>query len=120
MEVPKVDPLKYRQTKLSDAATGNELLTVKIRHKKPKADESTLITIPVPDTGNEVANTSADFRFAASVAEFGLLLRNSEYKGTATYEEVIQLAQGSRGEDEFGYRAEFVALVRDASELHQN
>ena len=60
---------------------------------------------------------SEDFRFASSVVEFGLLLRNSEYKADSNYDSVIQRANDAMGDDEHGYRAEFVWLVQRAKDL---
>ena len=62
----------------------------------------------------ELAQASDDFRFAAAVAEFGLLLRDSEYKAQASYDQVIELAKNAFGKDEEGYRKEFVRLVENA------
>jgi Ca-activated chloride channel homolog len=64
-----------------------------------------------------IANTSDNFRFAASVAEFGMLLRHSEFKSAASYENVLQLARTARGDDEEGYRREFIELVEGAKLL---
>ncbi|HEX5653448.1 MAG TPA: YfbK domain-containing protein, partial [Chitinophagaceae bacterium] len=62
----------------------------------------------------EISKTSDNFRFSAAVAEFGLLLRNSEYKQGSSFEQVISLAKGARGKDEYGYRSEFFRLVESA------
>ena len=88
----------------------NELLYVKLRYKKPGESSSRLMSQVVPARAHDVA-TSDDFRFAASVASFGMLLRNSEYKGNATGHSVLQTARGALGSDAGGYRAEFVGLV---------
>lgn len=65
------------------------------------------------------ASTSDNFRFAAAVVEFGMLLRNSEYKGSATYASVVQLATNAKGADREGYRAEFIAMVQSYIALAQ-
>ena len=120
----QVAPLRYRRGEgAKDAEAGadfdGELAFVKIRYKLPEADASTLITRPVtPADGHEsVAAAPPDTRFAAAVAGFGQLLRGGRYTGGYGYDEVIALAQGARGEDPFGYRAEFVGLVRLARSL---
>ena len=115
---PGVDPLKYQQPAgLSRKATGGELLTVKLRYKAPDGDQSRLIEIPVRDDGKSLDAAGADFRFAASVAAFGMLLRDSPYKGRTDYGLVLNLAQSGRGEDRSGYRAEFIGLVKNAQVL---
>jgi Ca-activated chloride channel family protein len=96
-------------TRLATPA-GSELLFVKLRYKKPGAAASELMTHPVR-LASAGQRTSDDFRFAASVASFGMLLRGSEHKGTATAETVLRLARGAVGEDEGLYRAEFVQLI---------
>jgi Ca-activated chloride channel homolog len=106
----KVDDLKYQQrTPLSNQG---EIATVKLRYKKPTANESIELVKIIP---NEVMNENAlseNLRFSASVALFGMLLRESEFKGKGTYEMVIQLAERSKGADTEGYRSEFVRLVK--------
>jgi Ca-activated chloride channel family protein len=113
-----VDPLKYQEPKgLSAAAGTGELLTVKLRYKQPDGDQSDLLSFPVRDAGKAFAEASGDFQFAAAVAAFGMLLRDSSHKGDATYDSVLAIAADSRGADPFGYRAEFLDLVRRAAAL---
>jgi Ca-activated chloride channel family protein len=69
------------------------------------------------DEVRDYAKTSGDFKFAASVASFGMLLRRSEYRGTATFDAVLELAQEGLGDDQAGYRIEFVDLVRKTKSL---
>jgi Ca-activated chloride channel family protein len=110
--------LKYQETELSaEAEQTNELMTVKLRYKQPDGDESILMVHPVLDESISLDQSSDDLRFAAAVAEFGLLLRDSPFKGDATYAQVLELAQGSKGQDEQGYRAEFIRLVEPADLL---
>jgi Ca-activated chloride channel family protein len=110
--------LKYQDTEVSDEAVlSNELLTVSLRYKLPDGDESTLITQPVLDESIPLDQTSDNFRFAAAVAEFGMLLRDSAFKGDATYQDVGELAQGSLGDDEAGFRFEFLKMVETAELL---
>ena len=115
-----VDDLKYQKTKevdLSNAANGNELFTVKLRYKKPDEAVSKLIVKPVIDERASWAKTSGDFRFAASVAAFGMLLRNSEFKQQTTYEKLISWMKPATGSDEEGYRKELLNLVKSAQLL---
>ena len=93
----------------------DELCTVKIRYKLPGETVSSLISFPV--TTQEIrgaAEASADFTFAASVAAFGMLLRDSPHKGSADFAMAQTLAESSLGTDEYGYRRNFVQLVRAA------
>lgn len=118
--VNKVDDLKY-QKKVKPAlqpATGSkELLTVKLRYKAPDEDVSKKLELPLVDSkGN---NVSSDFRFAAAVAMFGQLLRDSDFKGDATYAQVIAMAKTALDNDERGYRREFLRLVETADGLKQ-
>ncbi len=111
----RVDPLRYQAEEASPAADmSNEIAFLKIRYKLPDSDTSTLITRPVTVDDASVSAEAApqEARFAAAVAGFGQLLRGGRYTGDYDYDEVIALAQGAKGEDAFGYRAEFVNLVR--------
>jgi len=114
--LPEVDPLRYQQTpgEPRSATANDELLFVKVRYKDPDADASRLLSWPVRDRGATFAAAPEDFRFAASVASFGMLLRQSQHKGSATYDDVLHVAQGALGADEGGYRAGFLDLVRKA------
>lgn len=106
-----VDALKYQTENAPKATKGKsspEMLTVKMRYKQPNSDTSSKIEIAVIDRR---AAVSEDFRFAAAVAMFGQLLRNSDFKGDATYDKVISLAKTAYGKDEQGYRHEFVRLA---------
>ncbi|HEX8672766.1 MAG TPA: von Willebrand factor type A domain-containing protein [Longimicrobium sp.] len=104
-----VDSLRYRTAAPAPARTSTgELAFVKVRYKLPDGDTSRLLEHPVRDTG---AAASADFTFATAVAGFGMLLRESEHRGTLTLDQVVRLAEGSRGADPEGYRGEFVRLV---------
>ena len=115
-----IDELKYQQPKtLSGAAKSSELLTVKLRYKEPDGDTSKLLEYPIVDSGRRFDMASADFRFAAAVASFGMLLRDSEYKFGSNYDAVIEIAGSAKGEDELGYRKEFVDLVRAARDLQR-
>jgi Ca-activated chloride channel family protein len=103
-----VDPLRYGGAE-TPAAPAGEYAFVKIRYKLPGESESRLITQPVT-AANEAAST--DLAFAAAVAAFGQILRGGEHVRSFGYEDVIALATANRGRDEFGYRSEFINLVR--------
>lgn len=113
-----VDPLKYQQPAKSSAASDSvELMNIKLRYKQPTSDTSTLIEVPARKVERTLDKTSNDYRFSLAVASFGMLLRKSEHKGTASYEMVRSLAESGRGEDKEGYRAEFIRLVDTAASL---
>ncbi|HEY3220783.1 MAG TPA: von Willebrand factor type A domain-containing protein [Gemmatimonadales bacterium] len=104
------DSLRYqRRNAVSTTAAGPELVFVKVRYKRPDGDESRLISQPVPAQAGQAP--SIDFQFQAAVAEFGLLLRNSDFRGKADLGHVIAAAREARGKDPDGYRAEFVRLA---------
>lgn len=119
-----IDALKYqsdrRQTSKEEhvkADQSAELMTVKLRYKQPDGTKSTKVEIPVKGKVLRLDETSDNFRFSASIAEFGLILRDSEFKEEASIEQVLALAKGARGEDEEGYRSEFLKLVKLAETL---
>lgn len=97
--------LRYQTAQYKES---DELLCVSLRYKEPSGTESRLITKPVAEMVNE---TSDNFRLAASAAELGMILNDSEYKGSSTYQSVAELAKSARGEDKFGIRTEFIQLV---------
>ena len=115
-----VDPLKYQANASKVKPDPNaELLTIKLRYKKP--DGETSILIDKPESGRLIPlnQTSDNFRFSAAVAQFGLLLRGSEFKGNANIDQVVSMARNSRGNDDEGFRSEFIQLVRTASSLKE-
>ena len=114
-----MDSLKYQKNiaPLSKSAQTDEILTVKFRYKAPDGDVSKLIEHPVKDNQIAIAKTSENFRFAASVAQFGMLLRNSEFKSNASFTDVLNLARNAKGNDEEGYRSEFIRLAESAKLL---
>lgn len=111
-EVPGVDELKYQKSQLIDS---NEVATVKIRYKKPESDTSELLSKTVLE--EDEGKVSENLKFAAAVAEFGLLLRESKYKGNSSYDRVLQVAKQYADSDEEGYRNEFVKLVEKAKRI---
>jgi Ca-activated chloride channel family protein len=132
VESAEVDDLKYGEaasaaggaTKDSDDAkpASGELLTVKIRYKLPDGDKSTKLEFPVADSvdgeTDKLVRRSVDFQFAAAVASFGMILRDSPYKGNATFASVAEIAQGALGDsDPHGYRQEFVEIINRAKEI---
>jgi Ca-activated chloride channel family protein len=120
VENPGVDELKYAGPSEEPQGTGTgELMTVKLRYKEPGGAESKPLNFGVVDTRAAYANASADFKFAAAVAEFGMLLRGSRYKGQASYDSAAQLARASVGADLQGHRSEFVRLIESARTLSE-
>ena len=115
---PKVDPLKYQSAPaVAPAAASNELLTVNIRYKLPSSDVSRKFSRVVVDSGVTIANTSADFRFSAAVAEAALVLRGAPELSGASLEAARSLAQGALGSDVTGDRHEFISLLAKARTL---
>ncbi|MBI3616680.1 MAG: von Willebrand factor type A domain-containing protein [Candidatus Omnitrophica bacterium] len=108
-----VDKLAYQKT---EVLPSDDLMTVKLRYKDPDGETSKLIqqTVKAEDVSAEPAG---DFQFASVVAEFGLILRDSKFKGNASYEHVLKGAGVSKGKDPYGYRAEFIELVGKAQAL---
>jgi Ca-activated chloride channel homolog len=114
---PSIDPLRYQEQTRNPtrAAIRSELATVKIRYKAPEGDISRLITTILFDRPHVM---TPNLGFASAVAEFGMLLTASEYRGRASYASVRARARAFRGSDSEGYRAEFVRLVEVASGLN--
>ncbi|RPI28110.1 MAG: DUF3520 domain-containing protein [Acidobacteria bacterium] len=116
VDLPQGEPLKY-QRKTAAATARGELLTVKLRYKLPNEETSRKLEVPVVDRLGTFAHASDDFRFAAAVAGFGMILRNSPFKGSATFQSMMEIADTSRQFDPQGYRSEFVRLIGEASRL---
>ncbi|WP_417308383.1 YfbK domain-containing protein [Devosia sp.] len=106
-------PLRYGTEVAPEADDNGEIGYLKLRYKQPEASESQLIEMPIAEdiAAASLAAASDDSRFAAAVAAFGQKLKGSVYGGTMRWNEIRALAQGARGEDEAGYRAEFVQLI---------
>lgn len=122
--VPPVDPLKYQSPNPNAAATtyvdpkrSEETLTVKLRYKKPDGDTSELTERAFTDNGSKFENAPPDLKFAAAVAEFGMILRDSAHKGNGTLGAVIEWAMEGKGRDAAGYRAGFIEMARKAKSL---
>jgi Ca-activated chloride channel family protein len=109
------DSLRYQSVRPPTSGGGSELGFVKVRYKQPDSDRSQLLTRPVDAAAAHAA--SVDFRFQAAVAEFGLLLKSSAFRGSASFEDVIATARASQGADPDGYRREFMRLAEAAQSL---
>ena len=117
-DLPDVDELRYQTvTDLSEQADSGEAFTLKLRYKKPEGKKSHLLSFSIMDEGDTMEAASPDVKFAAAVAQFGLLLRDSEHKGSASFRSVEKLALEGTGADEHGYRAGFLEMVRAAEAL---
>jgi Ca-activated chloride channel family protein len=128
---PSVDPLKYQKTAKNDSVSektdaetpdaetqyADELMTVKLRYKPLQTSESILLSTAVKDNELALEDTGNDFRFAAAVAGFGMLLGDSEHADGVTWPQILTLAKGAKGKDKEGYRAEFIRLVETAEML---
>jgi len=115
-----IDPLKYQGSAISPVAlSSRELMTVKLRYKPPQEDVSKLITGVVGSEVRAIDNVSENLRFATAVAQWGLLLRESKFKGTSTFDDVIALATGAKGADPHGMRAEFISLVQKSKGMRR-
>jgi Ca-activated chloride channel family protein len=113
--IPKANDLRYKHESATQRTAANEeLLYVKLRYKEPDGSISKLMTRVVPDA---IRSRNSDFAFASAVAEFGLLLRDSKFKGKASYAGVVETARANIGKDPDGLRAEFVRLVQKAAAL---
>ncbi len=111
-----VDPLKYQKEKIHLENATNELMTIKFRYKKPDGDVSRLIVHPV-ELKEFIVSGSNNLEFVSAVAEFGMLLRNSSFKQQANFNQAYELAKRSLGEDQEGYRKEFLQLLQQAGKL---
>jgi Ca-activated chloride channel family protein len=110
--VKEINPLKYQKNK--DIISSSELLTVNLRYKDPEKNNSKFISVTLVDEINKLENASVDLKFAISLASFGMLLKDSEFKQESILKDIIELARAGKGEDKDDYRAEFIRLV----ELH--
>lgn len=120
-----LDPLRYQQAQVNNVANpqgrqfSDELALVKLRYKSVNSEKSQLITQAVKvNQITDFNQQSDDFRFASSVVLFAHLLKQSDYWQNMSYQQIIALAQGAKGKDEFGYRAEFINLVRSSASLN--
>jgi Ca-activated chloride channel family protein len=116
-ELHSVDSLKYQETVFSKYAfESGELLTVKLRYKQPKQDKSILIekSLKRPDLMRAASN---NFQWAANVAAYTLLLRDSTFKGKANYQNILETAQKAKGKDPNGYRQDFIEMIKNTQNI---
>lgn len=114
-KIDNTDPLEYQQSKVINSS---DIMTVKLRYKKPDEDVSKLIVQKIKEGDRKSKNTE-NFTFATAVAEFGMLLRASEFKSNSSYSQVLALATSAKGDDKEGYRSEFMKLVETADLLNK-
>ncbi len=123
-QIGSVDALKYQEEgvrpdkTLKKLSKYPDLLTVKLRYKQPDSDTSKKIEVPLID--NNKNDVSDDFRFASAVAMFGQILKSSQFKGEGSYDIAIALAKSGYGNDQQGYRREFVRLIETTKGLAKN
>ncbi|MBI5010951.1 MAG: DUF3520 domain-containing protein, partial [Bacteroidia bacterium] len=118
--IPAVDPLKYQNNEVKnipDRTNSQEFLTIKLRYKKPDGNSSILMDKPVKGYVKDIDEASDNLRFAAAVSEFGMILRNSEFRGTSTLAGASELARSSRGQDEDGYKSELIRLIDTVKDM---
>lgn len=115
-QAPYVKPASKREDQGNDS---NELLTLRMRYKQPDGNKSSLLEWPITDNQQRFGEATGDFKFAAAVAGFGMLLRDSEHRGNATWDAMLEIATEGTGDDPAGRRAELVDLIRRAKELAQ-
>ncbi len=118
--VKSVDTLRYQSNNANE--TSSEIFNLKIRYKAPELDadnDSTLVENSYTPEKLNIEKTSDDFRFVASVASFSMILKDSTFKGNATYEDVFNLARDALGEDQEGYRSEYISLVKKAEQISE-
>jgi len=118
--IQSVDQLKYQKNKVAvNNVNSDEWLTLKLRYKQPNKSKSILMEDVLKGKVKAYEQAGDDFRFAASVAGFGMLLRNSPYKGTIDFNDIREMAKAARGDDEQGFKAEMIRLVKTAESLSQ-
>lgn len=119
--IPGVDALKYQKEitkkKKGDNEFANELLTMKLRYKKPNENNSTLMVTTVKHNVSSFKDASNDFRFVSSVAAWGMKLKNSKYIKETSYSSIIEWAKKAKAEDEYGYKGEMIRLMQTAQSL---
>ncbi|MDA3821679.1 MAG: von Willebrand factor type A domain-containing protein [Bacteroidales bacterium] len=116
--VADIDPLKYQTQKQASEYKGTgELMTVKLRYKKPDGNKSMLYELPVQGEEKKFEKTSDNFRFAVAVAQYGMILRDSKYLEEGSIEDVLEMARNARGADSEGYRGEFIKIVTTSSSV---
>lgn len=119
VKLSDVDSSNAQKTEKQTTFGSEELMQVRLRYKAPNQTTSQLLTTPAVDRGLTLEDASTNFKFSAAVATFGMLLRDSQYKGKASFDDVLKLANQSQGEDLDGYRAEFIRLVERSKSLRR-
>lgn len=118
-ELPDVDDLKYQEVVFNDKSEfAGEMMTVKLRYKKPDEDTSQLLSVTIDDQDDYAA--SDNMKYSAAVAQYGFLLRDSSHKGNTSFESITAMAKEAKGNDNEGYRAEFIRLVEMTELLHDS
>jgi len=117
--IPSVDPLKYQKMTGNSGTISQDLLTVKLRYKPTGSSTSILLEQSLADKENKRQERSTDFHFVSAVSAFGMILKKSTHINTFNYDDIIKLARKGKGEDEEGYRAEFIKLVEMAELLKE-
>ncbi|AFZ00588.1 vWA domain-containing protein [Calothrix sp. PCC 6303] len=115
-----IDPLKYQNQQITqNAVKSNEIMQVKLRYKPPQTEKSQLLSYAIADQGLQLENASNNLKFAASVTQYAMVLRNSPSKGNTNLDTILKLARQSVGSDLDGYRAEFIRLVEKTKTLQK-
>lgn len=117
VELPDIDPLKFQKPTANSSSS--DLMNLKLRYKLPTGNTSKLISQAIADGNRSIQAASENLKFSAAVAMYGMLLRDSEYKGEATFSQVLDLAEQAKGKDPQGYRTAFMQLVERSQTLHQ-
>ncbi|MES2810712.1 MAG: VWA domain-containing protein [Bacteroidota bacterium] len=113
-----VDPLKYQQPAKSAQPNGStDIMTVKFRYKEPDGEKSKLQQVVVNGKAVTIDKATDDMRFTAAVAAYGMLLRNSAFKQDASIKRLVKMAKSAKGEDDNGYRAEFIRLAESTGDI---
>jgi Ca-activated chloride channel homolog len=121
IKLPDIDPLKYQKPPVSDMGKdSDELMQVKLRYKAPTGSTSKLISQPIGDGKSTIQNASENLKFAAAIAMYGMMLRESDLKGNTSYSSILQLANQAKGEDRRGYRQAFIDLVQSSQQISRN
>jgi Ca-activated chloride channel family protein len=116
--IPAIDPLKYqKKEQVSINSNSNEVATVKFRYKKPDESSSVADSVAIFDQKTKQPLTSDNFNLASGIVQFGMILRNSEFKGNSTVENTVELIKTGRGTDEDGYIGELIRLIESAKAL---
>lgn len=117
VELPDIDPLKFQ--KPTTSSNSSDLMNLKLRYKQPQGSKSQLISTAIADQNRSIQSATDNLKFSAAVAMYGMVLRDSDYKGEATFNQVLDLAEQAKGKDSQGYRTAFMQLVERSQTLQQ-